>query len=120
MATYSRQLLSGSTNGKVVGVAAVATPGTLLHTALAGTSGFDELYLWASNTSGGAVLLTIEFGGVGDPTDHIVKQLSIPANSPPIPIVTGQVLQNSLVARAFVDAGNASKINISGYVNRIS
>jgi hypothetical protein len=118
MATYSRQLLSGSTNGREIPVAATATPGTLLHTAVAGTASFDEIYLWVSNVTGSAATLTIEFGGVTDPGDHLTKQVSVPANSPPIPIATGQVLQNSLVCRAF--SGTASALNISGYVNRIA
>ena len=53
-----------------------------------------------------------------DPGDHLVKSVSIPANSPPIPIATGQVLNNSLVLRAF--SGTASAINVGGYVNRIA
>lgn len=117
MPSYSRQLLSGSTNGREIPVVAVATAGTLLHTALPGAAGFDEIYLWASNVTGAAAKLTIEWGGVTDPGDHMVKQLSIPANSPPIPIATGQVLNNGLVVRAFSDV--ASAINIGGYVNRI-
>ena len=118
MATYSRLLLSGSTNGRVIPVAATATPGTAIHTAVAGVVSFDELYLWASNVTGASALLTIEWGGVTDPGDHIVKQVSIPANSPPIPIATGQVLNNGLFVKAFSPSANA--INISGYVNRIS
>ena len=117
MATYSRQLLSGSTNGLVIPVAATATPGTTIHTALAGTTGFDEVYLWVTNVTGSAATLTIEFGGVTDPGNHITKALSIPANSPPISILTGQVLQNGLIVKAF--SGTASALNISGYVNRI-
>lgn len=118
MPSYSRQLLSGSTNGRAIPAAATATPGTLVHQALAGATGFDEVYLWASNVTGAAATLTIEWGGVTDPGDHIVKAFSIPANSPPIPIVTGQVLQNALNVRAF--SGTASAINITGFVNRIS
>ncbi len=117
MATFSRQLLSGSTNGKPIIVVNTSTPGNTLHTAIAGTSAFDEIYLWVSNVTGSAATLTIEFGGVTDPGNHIVKALSIPANSPPIPIVTGQVLQNGLVVGAF--SGTASALNITGYVNRI-
>lgn len=117
MPTYSRQLLSGSTNGREIPVVAPATPGTLLHTALAGTTGFDELYLWVSNVSGTAATLTLEWGGVTDPGDHMVKAYSIPANSAPIPIATGQCLQNGLAVRAF--SGTANALNISGYVNRI-
>lgn len=118
MASYSRQLLSGSTNGRAIPIAATATPGTLVHTALAGTSGFDEVYLWASNVTGAAATLTIEWGGVTDPGDHMVKAYSIPANSPPIPIATGQVIQNGLSVRAL--SGAASAINLTGFVNRIS
>lgn len=118
MASYSRQLLSGSTNGQPIKVAATATPGTLIHTAIAGTSAFDEVYAWVTNTSGAAVLLTIEFGGVTDPDNLITKQLSIPANSPPIPVLTGQVLQNGLIVRMFASAGNV--LLASGYVNRIA
>lgn len=117
MPSYSRQLLSGSTNGRAIPALATATPGTLVHQALASAVGYDEVYVWASNVTGAAATLTIEWGGVGDPTDHIVKNFSIPANSPPIPIVTGQVMQNGLNVRAFSSV--ASAINLTGYVNRI-
>lgn len=117
MATYSRQLLSGSTNGKAIKVVATATAGTTIHTAIAGTTAYDELYLWVTNTDTSARTLTIEFGGVTDPDCLIVKALSIPASSPPIPILTGQVLQNALVVGAFASAANV--LLISGYVNRI-
>lgn len=118
MATYARVLLSGSTSGKPIPVAATATPGTAIHTAIAGAAAYDELYLWASNVTAAAATLTIEWGGVTDPGDHMAKAVSIPANSPPIPIVTGQVLNGGLLCKAF--SGTASAINITGYVNRIS
>ncbi len=118
MATFSRILLSGSTNGRAIPVAATATPGTAVHTAVAGTSSFDEIYLWASNVTSAAATLTIEWGGVTDPGDHLVKAVSIPANSPPIPIATGQVLNNGLLVKAF--SGTANAINLIGYVNRIA
>lgn len=117
MATYSRILLSGSTSGRVIPVAATGTPGTLVHTAIAGAVSFDEVYLWATNVTAAPATLTIEWGGVTAPGDHMVTTLSLPANSPPFPIATGQVLNNGLVVRAF--SGTASAINISGYVNRI-
>lgn len=117
MASYSRQLLSGSTNGRAIPVVATGTAGTLVHTALAGTTGFDEVYVWVSNVTASAATLTIEWGGVTNPGDHVTDTLSIPANSPPINILSGQVLQNGLIVRAF--SGTASALNISGYVNRI-
>lgn len=117
MPSYSRQLLSGSVNGRAIPVAATVTPGTLIHTALASTTGFDEVYLWVINTDTAAHQITIEWGNAGTVGDHLVDTLTIPANSPPIPIATGQVLQNSLPVRAFADT--ASKLNIVGFVNRI-
>lgn len=118
MASYSRVHLSGSTNGKPIPVAATATPGTLLHTAVAGATSFDEIYLWAANVSGAAVVLTVQWGGTGDPAEVLVRQVSIPANSALVPIALGQVLNNGLIVRAF--AGTASDINITGYINRIT
>jgi hypothetical protein len=99
-------------------VAATATPGTAIHTAVAGASAWDEVYLWASNVTAATATLTIEWGGVTDPGDHACKSLSIPAYSPPVPILTGQVLNGGLAIKAF--SGTASAINITGFVNRIS
>lgn len=117
MATYARVLLSGSTNGRAIPVVATATPGTAVHTAVAGATAFDEVYLWASNVTAATATLTVEWGGVLDPGDHMVKSYTIPAFSPPIPIATGQVLNGGLAIKAF--SGTASAINITGYVNRI-
>ena len=116
MATYSKQLLSGSTNGKGIKVAATATAGTLIHTAIAGTSSEDEIWLYAHNTSSVAVKLTLEWGGVAAPDDHI--EINIGSEGTGLILVApGILLQNGLVVRAF--AGTANVINIFGYVNRI-
>jgi len=116
MATYSRQLLSGSTNGKPIPVVAIATIGTTIHTAIAGTTAFDEVYLWVNNTSAAAVTMTIEWGAAGTGS-QMATAYSIPANSAPTPIIFGQVLQNGLLLTIF--ASVASVLNVTGYVNRI-
>jgi len=117
MPTYSKQLLSGSTNGKGIKVAATATAGTLIHTAVAGTSSEDEIWLYAHNTSGSAVKLTLEWGGVTAPDDHI--EINIGAEGTGLILVApGILLQNGLIVRAF--AATANVINIFGYVNRIA
>ena len=118
MPSYSKALLSGSTNGKPIPVVAVATAGTLIHTAVTGTTSFDELHLWVSNVTGVAATLTIEWGGVTDPGNHLVKAYSIPANSVPIKVCFGMLLNNALICRAF--SGTASALNITGYVNQIA
>lgn len=118
MATYSRILLSGSTSGKSIKVAATATAGTLIHTAVAGATAFDEIYLWVTNTDTVTRTLTIEWGGVTDPDNLLTKAYSITANSPPALIVPGLVLNGGLVVRAFASAANV--LLITGYVNQIS
>lgn len=117
MATYSRILLSGSTNGKPVQVTATSSPGTTIHTALTGTTGYDEIYIWASNVTSSAATLYIQWGGTTDPDNDLVNALSIPANSAPIPIATGQVLNNGLLVKAW--SGTTNAINLTGYCNRI-
>lgn len=117
MASYARFLLSGSTNGRPIPVVAVATPGTLVHTAVAGTTSFEEVYLWASNQTGAAAKLTVEWGGVAT-GDHLVTELSVPAHSEAIPVAVGQTLNGGVEVRAYSDA--ASAINITGNVNRIT
>jgi hypothetical protein len=117
MATFSKLLLSGSTNGKGILVAATATAGTVIHTAVAGTSSFDEVWLYAHNTSASAVKLTLEWGGTAGPNDHI--EISVPSEGTGLVLVSpGILLQNGLVVRAFAGTGNV--LNIFGYVNRIA
>ena len=117
MATYSKHLLSGSTNGKNISVTGNATGSAVtVHTATAGTSNLDEIWLYATNTSAAAVVLTIEFGGTTNQDDYI--ELELAADSGMTLIIPGLLLQNSLVVKAW--AATADVININGYVNRIT
>lgn len=118
MATYSKVSLSGTVHGLPIPVVAVGAGGTLLHTAQATTTGWDEVYLWAANVDSVSRLLWIEWGGIVDPDNHLIHSYSIPAHSAAIQVAMGQVLNNGLIVSAFAD--NASKINITGFVNRIS
>jgi hypothetical protein len=115
MATFTKTILSGSTNGKPIAVSASATAGTVIHTAQSGTSGLDEIWMYAVNSSTSSVKLTVEFGGT---TTAENIELTITGESGLTLVIPGLVLNNSLVVRAF--AGTANVINISGYVNRIS
>ena len=115
MATFTKLLLSGSTNGKAILVAATASPGTIIHTAVAGTSSLDEIWLYAVNSSDTPVKLTIEWGETTAPNGNI--EVTIPEETGLILVAPGLLLQNSLVVRAFADTANV--ICIHGYVNRI-
>lgn len=112
--SYTPKLLSGSTNGKGIKVAATATPGTLIHTAIAGTSSVDEVWLWAYNGHTADVLLTLEWGGVAVPDDNVI--VNIPTKQGRFLLVEGRLLQNGLVIRAF--AANANLIVIDGFANQ--
>jgi hypothetical protein len=63
MATFTKEKLSGSTDGRAIKVAATATAGTLIHEGSATATTYDEIWLYAINTSASAVKLTIEWGG---------------------------------------------------------
>ena len=114
--TVSRIPLSGSTNGRGIKIAATATAGTLVHTATSSATDCDVVTLYAHNSSGSAVNLTIEWGGVSDPDDLI--KLSIPATSGLTLVCPDLVLRNSLIVKAF--AGTASVITIHGFANRVT
>lgn len=116
MTTYTKVALSGSTNGRSIKVAATGTAGTLIHTAVTGTTDLDEVWIYAYNSHSADVVLTIEFGGVTSP-DDLIKQ-TIPFQQGRFCIIDGRLLQNSLVVRAF--AGTANVITIDGFVNRIA
>lgn len=120
MASVSKVLLSGSTGGRNIKVAATATTGTTIHATGASASIQDEIWLWAHNSDTTDRKLTIEFGSTTSPDDLI--ELTIPAESGPIPVVPGWVLVGTGAAARTVTAfaATANVVMINGYVNRIT
>lgn len=120
MATFTKTLLSGSTRGRGIKVAATATPGTTIHTTGTSASTIDEVWLYAYNGHSSDVLLTIEYGGTTSPDDTI--KVTIPAQSGLVLVAPGLTLTGDgsagLVVKAFAAA--ADVITIHGYVNRIA
>lgn len=120
MATFSKVLLSGSTQGKAIKVAATASTGTTIHATGTSSSIIDEVWLYAYNSSASAVVLTIQYGGTTS-VDNDIK-LSIPATSGLTLVVPGLTLTGtgSAANTVYAYAGTANVVTISGYVNRIS
>jgi hypothetical protein len=119
MATFSKQILSGSTDGKLIKVVATATTGTTIHTGSATATTFEEIWLYAVNTDTTARKLTIEWGGTSSPDDLI--ELTVLPESGLVTVVAGLVIKGNatpLVVRAF--AASANVVMVGGYVNRIS
>ena len=112
MAVFTKQLLSGSVDGRPVSVVQTATPGNLVHAAH--PTALEEVWIYALNRHTADVVLTIEFGGV-DVGDRI--QVSIPAGGGALLVVPGSPLTNSLEVRAYADT--TAVVSVFGWVNRI-
>jgi hypothetical protein len=119
MATFEKQILSGSTDGRAIKVAATATPGTTIHTGPSSASVLDEIWLYAQNTDTTNRKLTIEWGSTSSPDDLI--EVTIPFEAGLVLVAPGLLIKGNatpLLVRAF--ASSANVVTIHGYVNRIS
>ena len=111
MATFSYGGdLSGQTDGKPIKITQTATAGNTIHTAIAGTSNWHELYVWAYCTHTAAVTLSIEYGD----TDTITQTLQNLVG--PIWIIPkGTPLHNGQVIKIFASIANV--VYVGGWHN---
>ena len=119
MATFSKTILSGSTDGKGVLVAATATAGTLVHTGSTTATTLHEVWLYAVNTSASDVKLTIEWGEATAPNGNI--EYTVKAENGLYLIIPGLILKGNATAltiKAF--AATTNVIVVHGYVNVIA
>lgn len=120
MATFSKELLSGSTNGRGILIAATASAGTTVHATGTSATIEDEIWLYAVNSDTTDRKLTIEFGGTTAPNDLI--EFTVKAESGLYLVVPGLVLSGTGAAantvRAF--AATTNVISVFGYVNRLT
>lgn len=119
MATFTKKVLSGSTDGRGVLVAASASAGTTIHTGSATAATIQEVWLYVSNPGTTQYTLTIEFGGTTSPNDRIV--IPVPAQVGLLLVTPGLILKGNatpLLVRAFASTG--SQLTIFGYVNEIA
>jgi hypothetical protein len=119
-ATFSKVLLSGSTNGKAVKVAATATAGTTIHATGTSATILDEIWIYAVNSSASSVKLTIEWGEATAPDGNI--EVTVLPEAGLVTIIPGLVLSGTGSAATTVKAfaGTTNVIMLSGYVNRIT
>jgi hypothetical protein len=119
MATFSKIVLSGSTDGRGIKVAATASAGTTIHTASSTATTLDEIWLYVQNTSASSVKLTVQWGGTTSPDDDI--EVTVAAEAGLMLVAPGLILKGNatpLVVRAF--AATTNVLTIHGYVNRIT
>ncbi|CAB4166903.1 hypothetical protein UFOVP964_2 [uncultured Caudovirales phage] len=124
MATYSKlslQPVTGTSNlGVPILVVATASTGTTIHTTTTSATTFDEIWLYAYNSSTASVVLTIQYGGTATPLNDI--KLTIPATSGLTLVIPGLVLSGTGSASTvmYAYAGTASVVTVSGYINRVA
>jgi hypothetical protein len=119
MATFTKKILSGSTDGRPVTVVATASTGTTIHTASTTPATLQEIWLYASNPDTASHLLTVQFGGTTATSDDI--KITLAAQTGLTLISPGLILKGNataLIVRAYADS--ASKVTLSGYVNEIA
>jgi hypothetical protein len=119
MATAVKRKLSSAPAGNLgIKIAAVATAGTAIHTAVGGTNDgtYHEIWLEAYNSDTIDRVLTLEIGGVTVPDNNIVT--TIPARAGLFRVLDGHPLQNGATVAAFASAANV--IVIFGFVNAIT
>ena len=116
--TFTKNLLSASTDGLAIKIAATATPGTLVHTGPTTVANYDEVYLELVNTSASIVTVTIEFGNATAPDSQRIYD--IPGKTS-IWAVQGLLLKGNATPKTVkVFAGTANVITAYGYVHTIT
>ena len=122
MATFSKQLLSASTDGRAIKVVAtaIASSPTLIHTGSSTASTFEEVWIYAQNNHTSDVALRLGFGGVTDPDDII--EYTVKTKGGLYLVVPGLILKGNASAALTIRAaaGTTNVISLSGYVNRIT
>lgn len=112
--TFSKQKLSGSTDGKAIKLTTTGSPGDVIHTAHA--TSLDEIWAWVYNSDTVDREVTFQFGGTTSPDNDI--KVTIGAKQGKALVIPGLILTNSLVVRAFGAAANV--LTVTGFVNRIT
>ncbi len=119
MATFTKTKLSASTDGRAIKVAATATAGDTIHTGSGTATTYDEIWIYAQNTSASDVKLTLEWGGTTAPDDLI--ELTITAEAGLTLVAPGLLIKGNaspLIVKAF--AATTNVITLHGYVNQIA
>jgi hypothetical protein len=114
MAKAVKRKFSESVDGMGITVLADTIPGTLIHTAVSGSTpgSFDEVWLWAYCNDTVPTVIYVQFGDMGTPRAVVVD-----ARSGLVPIIPGLPLQGARAVRVF--AQTPGVIMIDGFVNRI-
>jgi len=121
MATYSKQFLSQSANGKSITIAASGINTTNIHTTLSSSSVIDEVWLYATNPTTSDVMFNLLYGGTNFTTDVLFEGV-IEAYAGNVLICPGLIAKGNGTTGLSIYGNTSvvSGVNVFGYVNRIS
>lgn len=116
MATFTKQKLSGSTNGRGILIVATASAGTTVHTATSTSGELDEVWLYVQNNHTAQVTVTIEWGGTTNPDDRII--LGVASQTGLVLVVPGLLVGGGVVVKVYASVTNV--VSVHGFVNNIA
>lgn len=115
MADFTKTLLSGCSGGQMLTLTGTTwSNATLLHTAIAGTTGMDEIWLWAMNNSVTDATIIVAWGHQSH--SSIIQTIS--GQSGLQIVAPGLLLNKGFSVWAYGGTGNV--IQVLGFVNRIA
>jgi hypothetical protein len=119
MATFSKILLSQSTDGASVPLTATAAPGILIHATQSSTATYDEVWLYANNISTYDAFVSVYWGNTG--STNYLGPVPVQAYSGPVLVSPGLILRGtgSTGSVIYSTASATGTINLFGYINRI-
>lgn len=120
MATYTKEFLSNSSNGRPILVAGTNTgTATSIHFTSTSNTNIDEVWLYGVNTNVDTQILYIEFGSNTSPNDLI--PITMKPNDGLYVCIPGLPLRGTGTATSNIKAyaSTANVISVTGYVNRI-
>lgn len=118
MGTWSKIILSGSTDGQGIPVAATSpSGGTVIHTAVTGAAdSIDEIWIYGYNSATTARELRLAIGPTTATGSRFTDTMPAGDFAGLRLIYPGLPLRNAKVVKAYVTVANA--VNIFGHVNR--
>lgn len=127
MATYAKINLSpGGTegDGNPIPITDTAGNGSFIHDTQTGSSIRDEVWLWMTNIDTSSIEVTLHVGYVSSASAANAEKttFTVPPKAGLMLVLSGQPLRGTGTAarRVAAIAGTANKINVVGYVNRIT
>ena len=117
MGTYSKIILSGSTDGQGIRITATTPSGTIVHTCVTGAAeSIDEMWVYGHSTVTTTAQIVFAFGVTTATGSRLTHTVSAGDKAGLILMIPGLVGRNTKILKA--SATSTDRFNLFGYVNR--